>query len=232
MPGATGRCEQPDAWRMQGGAVVAETRLGIFGGTFDPVHLGHLIIAEEFLHTLRLDRVLFLPTSRPPHKEGQVVSPVADRVAMLTLAITGNPRFDLSLIDAEQTEPTYTADSLQRLAAAYPGSELIFLIGLDSLRDLPSWHEPERIVEQARLGVAGRPDVELDLDAVLDAVPAARGRLDMVDVPQIGISATDLRDRVRRGAPIRYQVPDPVERYIVEHGLYRAEPTGNGPDSA
>ena len=201
--------------------MAGEKRLGIFGGTFDPVHLGHLIVAEEFQYQLELDRILFLPTSRPPHKEGQAISTIDDRVAMLKQAIAGNPHFELSLIDAQQAEPTYTADSLQRLSAAYPGTELIFLIGLDSLRDLPTWHDPGRIVQQARLGIAGRPDVELDLDAIFDAVPAARGRLDFVDTPLIGISATDLRARVARGAPIRYQVPEPVEQYIREHGLYR-----------
>ena len=197
------------------------TRLGIIGGTFDPIHLGHLIIAEEFWYRLRLERVLFLPTSSPPHKVGQAISPVDDRLAMLGLAIEGNPHFAISVIDAERPGLTYTADTLPILQARNPRAQLYFLIGLDSLRDLPTWHEPGRIVRQARLGVAGRPGVELDLPAVLAQVPEAAGRIDFVDVPLIGISASDIRQRVRDGAPITYQVPAAVEAYIYAHRLYR-----------
>ena len=197
------------------------TRLGIIGGTFDPIHLGHLIIAEEFWYRLRLERVLFLPTSSPPHKVGQAISPVDDRLAMLGLAIEGNPHFAISVIDAERPGLTYTADTLPILQARNPRAQLYFLIGLDSLRDLPTWHEPGRIVRQARLGVAGRPGVELDLPAVLAQVPEAAGRIDFVDVPLIGISASDIRQRVGDGAPITYQVPAAVEAYIYAHRLYR-----------
>ncbi|HET7034159.1 MAG TPA: nicotinate-nucleotide adenylyltransferase [Thermomicrobiaceae bacterium] len=197
------------------------TRLGIIGGTFDPVHLGHLIIAEEFWYRLGLERVLFLPTSSPPHKVGRAISPVADRLAMLRLAIEGNPHFAVSLVDVERSGPTYTADTLAILAGQHPGAQLFFLIGLDSLRDLPTWHEPGRIVRQARLAVAGRPGVTLDLPAVLAQVPEAADRIDFVDVPQIDISASAIRRRVRNGAPITYQVPPAVEAYISARGLYR-----------
>lgn len=217
--------------------MTGQRRLGIFGGTFDPIHLGHLIVAEAFRYELRLDRVLFLPSNQPPHKEGQVISPIEDRIAMVRLAIADNPGFALSLVDAEQRGPTYTADTLQRLAELHPGAELAFLIGLDSLRDLPTWHDPERIVRQARLGVAARPAVALNLEAVLRAVPAARGRLDFIEAPLLGISGSDLRRRVRAGAPIRYRVPDGVAVYIDAHGLYReparasgAEPAGGLPE--
>ena len=199
-------------------------RLGIMGGTFDPVHLGHLIIAEEFWYRLRLDAVLFLPTSGPPHKSEQTITPIDDRLAMLHLAIDDNPHFAVSLVDAARPGPTYTADSLAILAQDHPGAELIFLMGLDSLRDLPTWHDPNRIARQARLGVAQRPGVEFELAAVLARVPEAVGRIDFVDVPLIAVSSSDIRERVATGAPITYQVPATVERYILSHGLYRLGP--------
>ena len=196
-------------------------RIGVFGGTFDPVHLGHLIIAEELRYRLQLDRVLFLPARKPPHKTDREITGEELRVAMLELALADNPCFVISAVDLERAGPSFTADSLEILWRQYPGASRYFLMGQDSLRDLPTWHDPNRIARQAYLGVALRPEVRLDVEAVVRQVPEARGRIELVSVPLIGITSQEIRRRVREGLPIRYQVPAEVECYIVQHGLYR-----------
>ncbi|MBX6753560.1 nicotinate-nucleotide adenylyltransferase [Thermorudis peleae] len=196
-------------------------RLGIFGGTFDPVHHGHLIIAEAFREHLQLSAVLFLPAHTPPHKQGRPITPLQHRLAMLQLALLDEPAFAISYVDAQRAGPSYTADSLALLRQQYPEDELYFLMGQDSLAGLPTWHEPQRVAEQAFLAVAMRPGVSVDLDALYQAVPAARGRVILVSVPLIQIASSDIRQRVAEGRSIRYFVPPAVEAYIVHHGLYR-----------
>ncbi|MCX2726233.1 nicotinate-nucleotide adenylyltransferase [Thermomicrobium sp. 4228-Ro] len=203
-------------------------RIGIFGGTFDPVHHGHLIVAEVMMEELGLDRVLFLPAGQPPHKLDRPITPAFHRLTMLQLALQGNPHFGISFVDVERPGPCYTVDSLAILRREYPGDELVFLMGEDSLRDLPTWREPNRIAEQALLGVALRPNVEVDLATVFAAVPAARDRVLLVHVPLIQIAASDIRRRVAEGRTIRYQVPRAVEQYIERHGLYRTVTTPVG----
>ncbi len=204
-------------------------RLGIFGGTFDPIHHGHLIIAEVLLEELQLERVLFLPAGQPPHKIGRPITPIRHRLTMLQLAVHGNPRFGISYVDVRRPGPCYTADSLALLREEYPEHELVFLMGQDSLHDLPTWHEPERIAQQALLGVALRPGVRIDLETIFRQVPAARDRVILVPVPLIQIAASDIRRRVAEGRTIRYQVPLAVEDYIRQNGLYRAAvPAGSG----
>lgn len=198
-------------------------RIGIFGGTFDPVHIGHLIIATELAEALALDQVLFVPAGQPPHKSDQPVSADADRLAMLRLAIAGNRCFSVTTLELDRPGPSYTADLLTTLAAELPTARLVFLMGEDSLRDLPTWHDPTTIVRLAEIGVAMRPDSAADLDAICQALPAARGRIHVVATTPIGISSSELRSQVGRGGSIRYQVPVPVETYIRASGLYRAE---------
>ena len=195
-------------------------RIGVFGGTFDPPHVGHLIVAAELGHALDLDRVLFVPAGRPPHKTAAEVSNDNDRLAMVRLAVAGNPAFGVSTADVDRNGPSFTSDLLARLSAELAPASVVFLMGEDSLRDLPTWHEPARIAALAELGVARRPGVDVDLEAVLRAVPTARGRVHLVPMPPIGIASHDLRRRVRAGEPIRYLVPEAVEAYIAEHGLY------------
>jgi nicotinate-nucleotide adenylyltransferase len=202
----------------------APVSVGVLGGTFDPPHLGHLIIAAEFQFALGLDQVLFVPAGRPPHKASNHVSSDADRLAMVRLAVAGAPGFAVSTIDVDRGGVSYTADLLELLRAEMPSARLVFLMGEDSLRDLPGWHEPDRICRAAEIGVARRPGVDVDLEAVLAAVPVCRGRLRFVSPPEIGISSSDLRRRVRASEPIAYQVPAAVERYIYDHRLYRPEP--------
>lgn len=198
-------------------------RVGIFGGTFDPVHLGHLIIASEIRFALALERVLFVPAAQPPHKPERMVTADHHRLAMLELAIAGNPDFGISRVELERSGPSYTVDTLEILNRQLAPAGLVLLMGADSLRDLPTWREPGRIAERAELAVAQRPGVEVDLDAVYEAIPEARGRIHLVDIPLIGISSSDIRRRVQEGRPIRFHVPTAVERYIVEHGLYRTQ---------
>jgi nicotinate-nucleotide adenylyltransferase len=196
-------------------------RLGVFGGTFDPIHLGHLIVAEELAYQLKLDQVLFLLASRPPHKTDWEISSDADRLVMLELGLAGNSRFAVSRADIERPGLSFTADSLTVLQQQFPDQCLYFLMGQDSLRDFPTWHDPNRIARQALLGVAMRPGVEINVEAIVRQVPEARDRIILVNVPLIDISARDIRQRIREGRPIRYQVPREVERYIVERRLHR-----------
>lgn len=204
---------------------VRRQRIGVFGGTFDPPHVGHLILAVDLRHALKLDWVLFVPAGRPPHKQ-EPISDDADRLAMVRLAIAEERGFEVSTVDVDRGGPSYSADLLAILTERRPDADLVFLMGEDSLRDFPSWHRPGAIATMAELGVATRPGVRVDLEAVLRAVPEAAGRVALVPTPSIGISSRHLRRRVESGSPITYQVPADVERYIRERRLYQLAPDG------
>lgn len=195
-------------------------RLGLFGGTFDPPHLGHLILAECASDALALSRVLFVLAADPPHKRDQQLAPVEHRLAMLRLAIADNPRFALSRIDLDRPGPHYSVDTVRMAQIQYPGAELFFLMGGDSLRDLPTWHNPAGLVAQAMLGVVHRPGETLALDTLLTQIPELAGRVAFVEAPEVGISATDLRRRARTGRSLRYQLPEVVRAYVHDHHLY------------
>lgn len=197
-------------------------RIGILGGTFDPPHIAHLIMADQARSQLKLSRVLFVPAGQPPHKLDQPVSPVEHRVAMTQLAITGEARCALSRVDVDRPGPHYTADMLALMRTMHPDDKLYLLLGSDSLRDLLNWHEPARVVAQARLGVMRRWGTAPDMHALESAIPGIFARIDWVDAPWLGISSTDVQRRVRAGLSVRHLVPVAVERYIVEHGLYRS----------
>ena len=206
-----------------------ERRIGVFGGTFDPIHVGHLIVAEIMRHRLRLSRVFFLPAGIPPHKPGRIVSDTVHRLAMLRLSIDDSPDFEISTIDLEREGWSYTADSLGILRDRVGGkAELFFLMGQDSLRDFPTWNRPGRIAEQARLGVALRPGVEVDVAEIERVVPETRNRIDLVSIPLIGVSSTEIRANVRAGGPYRYQVLPEVADYIEANDLYRASDLHEG----
>jgi nicotinate-nucleotide adenylyltransferase len=202
-------------------------RLGMLGGTFDPIHLGHLVIASYAADALGLDAVLFLPAQSPPHKRDRSITPAAHRVSMVERAIADDDRFRLSRLDLGTETPSYTADLVERLAAADPDSELYFLAGADSLRDFGTWHEPERIIRTARLAIAPRPGIKIE-ERMLNAVPNLRNRVALFDAPLMDIASTDLRRRVRAGHSIRYVVPDAVLRYIEDNGLYLDEARRSG----
>ena len=203
-------------------------RIGIYGGTFDPPHHGHLVAATEVWAVLGLDRLLFMPAGRPPHKGDVAVSAAHHRVRMVELAIAGRPHFALSDLDLDPARPSYTADLLARLRTAWGDDpDLFFVMGEDSLRDFPRWRDPARIAALAHLAVVTRPNVAVDLDAVVAAVPGLAGRVHCVAIPELDIASRDLRDRVAQGRPIAYQVPPAVEDYIRERGLYRPQEQGD-----
>jgi nicotinate-nucleotide adenylyltransferase len=200
-------------------------RVAVFGGTFDPVHHGHLVAAEEVRHALALDEVLFVPAAVPPHKLGDSMAQARHRVAMLELALAGNPHFALSRVDLDRPGPHFTVDMLALVAEALGvDTELYFLMGADSLRDLPTWRDPAGILRQARLVVVERPGYLPDLTALSALLPELPERLTLVPIPAMGIASSDIERRVGEGRPIRYQVPAAVEAYIYANGLY-----GSGP---
>lgn len=197
-------------------------RLGILGGTFDPIHHGHLVAAQEALYQLRLDRMLFVPAGDPPHKPSRPVSPAPHRVRMVELGTAGQTDFVVSRVDVDRPGPHYTVDTLQSLHQAWgPEACLYFIEGSDSLADILSWYRPERLIELAELAVVERPGVKLDLDELERRLPGLRERIHWVRMSSLEISSTDLRARVREGRPISYLLPAAVEAYVREHGLYR-----------
>lgn len=206
-------------------------RVGVFGGTFDPVHLGHLIVAEQCREQGRLDRVLFVPAARPPHKREQPLTPFHQRAEMLSFALAGHPAFQVEELEKDRPGPSYTVHTLEALRARHPGDELWLLIGSDTLHDLPTWYEPRRIAELAGLMVAARPGWEVlpaeKVRAGLGLADGAALRLEVVSVPLIEIASRDLRRRAAEGRSLRYQVPRAVEAYVLDKGLYQQE--GQGP---
>ncbi len=195
-------------------------RIGVLGGTFDPVHNGHLYIANALRAALDLERIVWVPAGRPPHKTGQIVSSDRDRLAMLDLALAGSADDQIDTIDIERSGPSYTADTLEILAERFAPVKLFFLMGEDSLRDLPTWHDPERLLRTAQLAVAARPGVDADLDTVARQVPAVQGRVHLIPTDEIGISSSEIRRRVRENQSIHGLVPAAVDAYIRDHGLY------------
>lgn len=196
-------------------------RLGIFGGTFDPPHLGHLILASEALTKLKLTRLLWVLTSIPPHKIGQPTSPIADRLAMLKLALKDEPEFEISTVDMDRPGPQYMLDTLKLLALQYPNSELIPLIGGDSLRDLPVWHKPIDLVAAChQIGVMRRPGDSIDLSQLEVQIPGITGKVSFVDAPLLEIASHEIRQRVVEGLPFRYYLLPSVYEYIITHKLY------------
>ncbi len=198
-------------------------RIGVLGGTFDPVHLAHLVLGEVAREELRLDRVIFVPAGQPWRKTGREIAPSADRLQMLRLATTGNPAFEVSTLEIEREGPSYTEVTLEALSGENPGAELFFILGRDALTDFPNWHDSQRIAELATLAVAERDDTALGGEGEAD-LPGLHVRLCRLHMPRVGITATAVRENVREGRSIRYLVPDAVAAYIAERGLYRVKP--------
>ena len=197
------------------------TRIGIFGGTFDPIHIGHLILAEEAWAQLRLQRVYLAPAGDPPHKRSKPLTPVEHRVKMAELATVDNEHIRVSRIDADRPGPHYTVDMVRLLNAQIDGNtDIYFLMGMDSLRDLPTWHQAEWLVANCRLVALSRHDVELNWARLESALPGIKERVIILDMPELEIASHTLQERVRTGRPIRYQVPRAVEEYIWQHQLY------------
>lgn len=194
-------------------------RIGVFGGTFDPPHHGHLIVAADVHAALALDRVLLVPAAVPPHKRETVKAPAGTRLEMVRAAVAGDPRFEVDDLELRRPGPSYTVDTLRTLRDRLPGVELFFMVGADNLRELATWHEPEEIVRLARLVAVPRGCDDVDTDAPFPVLS--------VPVTRVGISATDVRRRVAAGQSIRYLVPDAVREIVAREGLYR-EPVHSG----
>ncbi len=201
-------------------------RIGVFGGTFDPIHLAHLIIAEQCREQAQLDQVWFVPAARPPHKLDRTVTPFALRVEMLALAIAGHPAFRIDELEKERSGTTYTVDTLAELQRRHPDAEFWLTIGSDCLPDLPHWREPARIAQLAGFLVWERPGWPSwppeKLQAALGLPPGEGVRLHPVHGPVVDLSSSDLRQRAAEGRSLLYLVPRAVQCYIENHRLYQA----------
>jgi nicotinate-nucleotide adenylyltransferase len=193
-------------------------RIGVMGGTFDPIHHGHLVAASEVAVLFGLDEVVFVPTGQPWQKTSRVVSPPEDRYLMTVIATASNPRFTTSRVDIERGGPTYTIDTLTDLKRQRPDAELFFITGADALEQIVGWRDNERLFELARFIGVTRPGYQL-ADHHLP-----EGAVSLVEVPALAISSTDCRERVGRGMPVWYLVPDGVVQFIEKRGLYRDGP--------
>ncbi len=196
--------------------------LGLFGGTFDPPHIGHLILSAETRAQLGLDRLLWVLTPEPPHKQGQPITPLEHRLAMVKLAISEDRRFELSTLEIDRPGPHYALDTVKIISEQNPAADLVYLMGGDSLRDLPAWHRPADLVAALRfIGVMRRPGDSIDLPALEKKLPGLTAKVRYVDAPLLDIAAHEIRQRVADGRPFRYFLPPAVYAYIVAHNLYR-----------
>lgn len=193
-------------------------RVGIFGGTFDPIHLGHLILAEACREACLLDKVVFIVAGEPPHK-GRPRTPAKHRLEMVELAIAGNDAFEASDIEMSRPGPHYSFETLEQLHRDRPGDELFFLIGADSLADLPGWRRPERICELASLIVVNRPGISPEIITEFQP-PNGANPVVHVTMPDVGIASRVIRAKLAEAKSVRYLVPRPVEIYLKQHKLY------------
>ncbi|MEJ1155593.1 MULTISPECIES: nicotinate-nucleotide adenylyltransferase [Microbacterium] len=196
-------------------SVTQVPRIGVMGGTFDPIHHGHLVAASEVAKSFDLDEVIFVPTGRPWQKSD--VSPGEDRYLMTVIATASNPQFTVSRTDIQRDGPTYTIDTLRDLRAEYPGAELFFITGADAIAQILSWREHDDLWDLAHFVAVSRPGHALSTDGL-----PTEG-VSLLEIPALAISSTDCRERVQRGDPVWYLVPDGVVQYIAKHDLYRSE---------
>ncbi len=193
----------------------AVRKIGIFGGTFNPPHIAHLMAAEGVRDQLKLDRVIFVPAAIPPHKQKENIVQVKHRLEMVRLAIKGNRYFEISDVELHRKGPSYTIDTVREMRRSYPHDELLFIMGIDLLTDFDTWKEPDRILDECRLVAMNRPGFDLavvDKDLLL--------RVELVNVPSVDISSTNIRRRVKSGRSIRYLVTQDVEEYIRRNSIY------------
>jgi nicotinate-nucleotide adenylyltransferase len=188
-------------------------RIGIFGGTFDPPHVGHLLVAADACAALRLDRLLLVPSAAPPHKRGKVRATAEQRLAMVRAAVAGDERFEVDDLELRRPGASYTVDTLRELAVRHPGAELFFIVGVDQLREFHSWREPEEVARLAHLAVMAREGESVPREGPFPVIP--------IPVTRVDLSATEVRRRVEAGQSIRYFVPDPVLEIIERDGLYK-----------
>ena len=202
--------------------------IAVMGGTFDPIHIGHLAAAEEVREALGIERILFMPVGIPPHKTGRIVTPPAHRIAMVELAIADNDAFELSRVEVDRPGPSYTLDTVDELGGlerdAGREPDLTVILSAESFRGLPTWHDPERLLRACRIAVVPRGGFAPPGVAWLDEhFPGAGARVEFLDAPRLRLSATEIRARVAAGRSVRYLVPDAVRRYIEDHELYQSD---------
>jgi nicotinate-nucleotide adenylyltransferase len=198
-------------------------RIGIFGGTFDPVHVGHLILANEAASQLKLDKILWMVTADPPHK-GENISPVKDRLAMVAMAIHADPLFEISRVEVDRPGPHRALDTMRQLHVLYPQAVLVYLMGGDSLEDLPTWYKPAEFIRLCdEIGVLRRPGHLINMQKLEGVLPGITGKVHFIDSALIDISSTQLRQAIADGKPFRYSLPVDVYHYIIQTGLYQRE---------
>jgi nicotinate-nucleotide adenylyltransferase len=215
----------PDEVSLPGGAVAPRRRLGVMGGTFDPIHHGHLVAASEVQAWFGLDEVVFVPTGQPYQKASRKVAPAEHRYLMTVVATASNPRFTVSRVDIDRPGPTYTIDTLTDLAAQHPDADLYFITGADALADILKWRSAQEMFELASFVGCTRPGYVADT-STLEGMPP--DRVSIVEIPALAISSTECRDRTARGEPVWYLVPDGVVQYISKHRLYQPSPASQG----
>ncbi|MEO8609601.1 MAG: nicotinate-nucleotide adenylyltransferase [Chloroflexota bacterium] len=202
---------------------MSKRRIGILGGTFDPPHIGHLILAEYARVALDFERLLFVPAADPPHKRDENKVAIEHRLAMLERAIEGNEYFQISRVDIDRPGPHYSVDMVRLIAESYPHAELYFVMGGDSLRDLPKWYHPAQFIQLCKMAVMRRPDETIQPDMHEQILPGLAERVVMIDAPLVGISSTMIVERISAGHSARYLVPDAVLAYILECRLYETQ---------
>lgn len=206
---------------------MSKERIGILGGTFDPPHVGHLILAAEAHDQLNLSKLLWVLTPVSPFKNKYRLTPLENRLAMLQAAIAGNPDFELSRVEIDHPGPYYSVDTIHRLANQHPSADLVLIIGGDSLYDLPHWHQAADLVHAcSEIGVMRRPGDSLDLSLLAEQLPGIRENIHFIDAPLLEIASRDIRRRAQQGQPFRYYLLPSVYDYIVKTGLYQANNEG------
>ncbi|MEA4884910.1 MAG: nicotinate-nucleotide adenylyltransferase [Clostridia bacterium] len=198
-------------------------RIAIMGGTFDPIHYGHLVAAEEAAYRFSLDRVVFVPSGRPPHKMGQTITPPAERYMMTLLATMTNPHFEVSSVEIDRPGPSYAVDTVREFRDRY-GAEiaLYFITGADAIIEMSGWKDASSLIQMCDFVAASRPGYAIQVDRIEEIFGHYSGKVHFFEVPALAISSTDIRARVRAGQPVRYLLPDNVIGYIQKAGLYQA----------
>lgn len=196
--------------------------LAIMGGTFDPIHYGHLVVAEQVRHSFGCDKIIFVPAAIPPHKTDNIITEAADRLALTKLAVASNPRFEVSTIEIERPGPSYTIDTVQDIKKRYQPENLYFITGADAVLEILSWKDVDKLLSACKFIAATRPGYDLsNLHQKLRTLPKKHLKnIISFYVPSLAISSTDIRKRIRCGEPIKYLLPEAVERYIYDHLLY------------
>lgn len=203
-----------------------EQRVGLLGGTFDPIHHGHLLVAECAAHKFELDRVVFIPAGDPPHKQEQKITGAGDRYLMTLLATIHNANLTVSRLEIDKPGLSYTLDTVREFQDQYPEIKFYFITGADSILEISTWKQPKKLLSTVEFIAASRPGYSLsDLDK--EVYDKYQHRIHPLQVPRLDISSTNIRQRVAEGRPIKYQLPEEVEMYIKKHGLYTEERTNN-----